>query len=258
MGLFGLLVLLLVVLGVASSQLGFAKYFGTIAVSRIQGKVGEVTYKRWKTGVNVVQQVSSGVRNPNSPSQMLQRQVFSVFAKEWFTVLTAPQRTLWNSYALTKPGMYACGQGVRELVGSNGGIMSGQNAFILTNAWWVSCGLPGLAIPPIAGSSPTVINDLDVQDVIGVITLTWTSAVAEVGAISRIWVASVSGLFHKQIVDVPVDATGTTIISQVKGAKGEFLDLADLPGERLYVQMDTVNPSGGKSAGSNTFEFLIV
>lgn len=235
-----------------------ARVFGTIAVSRIQGRSGEIVYKRWKSGVLVAQRQPTSVRNPNSIAQMVQRGVFSVFAKQWFTLLTAPERTLWNTYALTKPGFYVTGQGVRQLIGSNGGAMSGQNAYCLVNAWLISAGLLGVTIPPTALPAPTTVSDLAGVFALGVLTLTWTSTVAEVGAVARIWVASASGLFHKQIIDIPLDSLGTSSPAQLKGAKGEFMNLTDMLGEHLYFQLDGVNPTGGKSAGSNTIELEII
>lgn len=234
-----------------------ARVFGTIAVSQIRGRSGEITYKRWKSGVLVAQRVATSIRNPNSVQQMVQRGVFSLFSKQWFTTLTGPQRTLWNTYALTKPGFYVTGQGVRQLIGSNGGAMSGQNAYCLINAWLISAGLAPAVIPPIVGSTPTTVADLAGTWLLGAFSGTFSAPVAEVGAVARLWVASVSGKFHKQIVETPIASGGAFAVTTFKGAKGEICNFSDIAGEYVYFQMDTVNGTGGKSAGSNTIETLV-
>jgi hypothetical protein len=46
-------------------------------------------------------------------------------------------------------------------------------------------------------------------------------------------------------------------IGNVKAALGHTLGVPLLVGELVYIQMDTINPTGGKSAGSNTAEVVI-
>lgn len=258
MGFFVLLMLMLICMCIAGSTLGFARYFGTIAVSRLQGRSGEVNFKRWKSGVLVVQNVSTGVGNPNSPSQMIQRQVFAAFSRAWLTVLSAQQRADWETYALTMPGKYADAPGVRQIIGSNGGIMSGINALCLTNAWLVSAGLAEIIDPPLAAPAPSPISDLAASSVAGTVTVTWEKVTSEDLSVARIWMASVQGTFHKQIVGLEDSDLETKDITTVKAALGKSILLATLVGQYVYIQADVVNPTGGKSAGSNTYELLLV
>lgn len=235
-----------------------ARIFGTIAVSRIQGKSGEINYKRWKSGVLVAQKAATGVRNPNSANQNVIRNVFAVYSKRWLSTLTAQLRADWETYALTMPGKYGDAQGVREIVNSNGGIMSGINAYCLVNAWLYSIGMAGTDAPPLSAPAPTNINDLAASSLAGTVTVTWTAPTAEVDAQTRIWMASMQGTFHKQIVGSAGATEGTKDITAVAAALGKSILLATLAGQFVFIQADTVNPTGGKSAGSNTYELLVV
>ncbi len=228
-------------------------------VAEIRGKVGEGIVQGWKSGVFMLKKMMTSVRNPSSAYQDIFRSVFSEYSKKWFDLLTADQRAAWETYALTKPGFYAISAGVKELVGSNGGVMSGINAYCLTNAWLISAGLVAVADPPLAATPPSKPENVAATCLAGVITLTWDAPVSmEVGARLRMWIASASNKWHKQRIMncLAADETNLTV-DGIRGAQGKRIPLTALAGELVYIQCDIVNPTGGKSQGSNTVELVI-
>ena len=83
--------------------------------------------------------------------------------------------------------------------------------------------------------------------------MTWVkSSPAIAGSKSRIWLASASGKFHKQLNVYDAFDAQTQAISTIRTAKGQSMTVAALAKELVYVQMDTVSPDGTKSPGSNT------
>ncbi|MBA7615200.1 hypothetical protein ES703_22478 [subsurface metagenome] len=224
-------------------------------VSEIRGKLHNTIISGWKSGVFSVKGMMSAVHNPNSAFQDFRRDAVSQFSKAWFDTLLPTERALWETYALQQPGKYEISAGVRELVGSNGGIMSGQNAFVLTNCWLVSAGLVAVTDPPISVTPPSKPIAVTAVMLAGVLTVNWTApGNAGVADVTRVWIASPSGTFHKQLVGFALTSAATLVITTVRGAKGKALDICKLIGEHYYIQADTVAAAGGKSGGSNTDE----
>lgn len=235
-----------------------ARYKPSALFSDIRGRLGEMIAQGWKSGILFVKRMPTSVANPNSAAQAQARDVVSVYSKRWLDVLSAAQRIDWETYALQQPGKYAVTAGVRELVGTNTGVMSGQNAYILTNGWLISAGLAGTDNAPLIATPPSIPTDVAAAFVLGELKVSWTdSAVKEVGAFCRVHIASVSGIFHKQIAAIVDSATAIVGITEIAGAKGSPIPIADLVGSRVYIQIDVVNPSGTKCGGSQTIELEI-
>jgi len=229
------------------------KYSGLI--SDLRGKLGSTVASVWKSGIGYVKMMPTSVNNPNSTRQDVMRSVFSEFSKKWNDTLTAAERADWETYALTKPGYYAVTAGVRELVGSNGGTMSGINAYCLTNAWLINTGMTAVTAPPLGKTPPGKPEAVAATCAAGTLTVTWTPpASKEALAYVRVWIASQSGAFHKQKCKIEDVTVGTVNITTLRGAQGRDILISAMIGEIAYIQLDTVNPSGGKSAGSNTVE----
>jgi hypothetical protein len=72
-----------------------------------------------------------------------------------------------------------------------------------------------------------------------------------------VWIAAADGTFHKQKCKIEDCTVGTVDITTIRGALGKDVLLSAIVGTLIYVQLDTVNPTGGKSAGSNTVEVVI-
>ena len=232
------------------------KYSGLI--SDLRGRLGEVIASTWKTGVGYVKKMPTSVANPNSTNQESARESLSWASKAWLDTLNAFQRAEWDTYALSKPGQYVITPGSRELVGSNNGIMSGQNAFCLTNGWLVNSGQAVVVAPPLVATPPTAPTTPGGSFVSPTLTVTWTApSIYEANAVVRVHIASVSGIFHKQVVALAPAVDGTVDILGLRGAKGSPLSLVNLAGSRILIQLDCVNPTGGKSQGSTTVEVLL-
>ena len=258
--MFTLLIVMMTVIFLAGpvvSKNYYARIKMSSLVSDISGRLDNIIYSKWKAGVAYVKKMSTSVRNPNSISQEITRDTFSYFSKAWNDVLNAGERALWETWALTKPGYYDVPAGVRELVGSNGGIMSGLNAYCLCNVWLVTAGLDSVDTPPIGITDPVKPSTVAATSVAGVNTITWVDSLPIADAVCRIHVASQKGIFHKQIAAVADMSAETKAITAVNGANGTTLALTALAGEIIYIQCDCVAPKGGKSAGSNTVELLL-
>jgi len=227
-------------------------------VSDVRGRIGSMVYSGWKAGVGYVKNMSTSVNNPNSVSQDLMRSALSRASKYWFDTLTPAQRGAWETYAKTKPGYYAVPAGVKELVGSNGGIMSGFNAFILVAGWLKSIGKGQVADPPLSVTPPNKPLNCAATCTSGTLTVNFDPPGGTLADdVTRVWVADASGVVHKQINAYVVTNLATAAITQIKGAMGVVIPLTQLVGSHFYVQCDTVSATGTKSGGSNTAEVII-
>ena len=227
-------------------------------ISEIRGQLNETIIQGWKSGIFSVKKMMTSVNNPNSSQQGNIRGAVALFSKSWLDVLTPTERGAWETYAKQKPGFYVISPGVREIIGTNGGIMSGMNAYVMTNLWLLTAWLSPVTDPPLTITPPEVISDFAGTCVGGVVTLTWTPTLAEAGSVVRIWMADLSGAFHKQKITTQLNITATQDVSSVAGAKGVYMSLQRYIGAHIIFQADIVNPSGGKCGGSNTVEVIIV
>lgn len=227
-------------------------------VSDIRGTVNDLAFSIWKTGVNYVRGKTNAIQNPQSLGQNQFREDMAELSKNWRADLNDGSRALYDTYAQSSPGMGPSDGGVNELIKGNHGKMSGFNAFILTHQWLRSVGITGLVNAPVGAVAPTQPTNVAVSFAGGTATVTWTTpANAEVGAICRIW-GRVEGMKgHVQIIATEAFDTDTKDITTIRGGKGVSFPFTDITGKVLHVQMDTVNPTGGKSAGSNVAQAVI-
>jgi hypothetical protein len=227
-------------------------------ISEIRGQLNDTIIQGWKSGIFSVKKMMTSVNNPNSPRQDAMRAVMSAYSKQWTDVLDVAQRALWEAYALTAPGAYPSTPGVRQIIPTNGGKMSGINAYCMTNALLISAGMTGVDTPPLSITPPDKPTVVAATCAAGTLTVTWVEPInKEALAYCRVWIASASGKFHRQKVKIEDCTEETVDITTIRGALGKDILLTALVGELVYLQMDTVNPSGGKSAGSNTAEVVI-
>lgn len=227
-------------------------------ISEIRGKLDNVIIQGWKSGVFSVKNMMTSVRNPNSTRQDISRGVMSTYSKSWADVLTAAQRANWETYAQSQPGYFPAVPGVRQIIPTNNGKFSGMNAYCMTNALLINAGMVAVTDPPLGVTPPDKPGSVAATCAAGTLTVTWTApAIKEADAYVRVWIASASGLVHRQKCKIEDCTVGTVDITTIRGALGKDVLLADMVGELLYVQLDTINPSGGKSAGSNTAEVVI-
>lgn len=225
----------------------------------MRGKIGALMYSIWKSGVHVCRAVPNIIANPASADQSNIRCKLAYYAKYWYDTLTAGQRDVWEQWALTEPGKGTKDGGILSLIKGNNGKMSGYNAFVMAQQWLYSSG-QGMSInAPLGETPPTPPRDVNLAWVSPTLSVNWTppeSYNPDPVARIRIWIAHHKGLFHKQL-SVNEDCTQVTKnMTQVKGAKGELIDLTDCLGE-IMVQMDTVNPNGTKSGPSNVAQIVL-
>jgi len=106
-------------------------------ISDIRGTVGTHTYSYWK-GIHLVKNRSVNFRSPwESNHQDEYRLFIAKVSQYWTSGLSQAQRDGWETYAdyIATLGYPYYGPGVEKLVGwrQYGGIMSGFNAYVLTN-----------------------------------------------------------------------------------------------------------------------------
>lgn len=227
-------------------------------VTDIRGKLGDLVFSSWKAGVNYVRTVTGVIKNAQSLSQNGTRKYITRFSKRWRSTLTQAQRDEWKTYALTQPGKGPSDGGINNMIKGNNGKMTGFNAFILTNMWALTAGLGPVPDAPLAAPAPQAPSTVAVSFLAGTATITWvTPDPAEVGAYCRIW-GRIEGIVgHVQLIVNEAYDTDTKDILAIRGANGASILFTSLVGKVLHVQMDTVNPTGGKSAGSNVASAVI-
>ena len=172
--------------------------------------------------------------------------------------MTAGQRGEWDTWALTDPGKGDNDGGINNMIKGNSGDLSGFNAFVMAQMWLYSAGLGGVADAPLADVAPSAPTGVGVAFAAGTATVTWTTPNnATVGAICRIFgrVEGIKG--HVQLITTEAYDTDTKDIIAIRGADGQSILFTSLVGKIFHVQMDTVNPEGTKSAGSNSIGAVI-
>jgi len=218
----------------------------------IRGSIGNYIYSITKTGVNTLRQKPQSVSNPSSPDQATIRCNLARYSKAWGDDLSVGQRTGWNDYALTKPGMGNRDGGVLTVIKGNSGDLSGINAYIMCNQLLKVCAMAGVDDAPLGLTPPTPPTSLAAAFAASKLTVTWTApTVKKASAKCRIWIYHHKGLIHRQMVAAVVATQATYDIDVIKGAKGEDVSIADYPGD-YSIQMDTVDTDGTKSGPSMT------
>ncbi|MBA7577254.1 hypothetical protein ES708_19101 [subsurface metagenome] len=228
-------------------------------VTDIRGKLGDLVFSQWKAGISYVRSTTGVIKNAHSFAQSIKRAVLAQLSKQWRSTLTQGERDGWDDYALTEPGKGPSDGGVNNMIRGNGGKMTGFNAYILANTQLNSAVLGFVSAAPIAAPAPTAPLAVAVSVLAGTATVTWIVPTnAEVGAICRIYgrIEGIKG--HVQLIVTEAFDTLTKDILAIRSANGAELLLSALVGKTIHVQMDTVNPTGGKSAGSNVAKAVIV
>jgi hypothetical protein len=220
--------------------------------SDIRGKIGNYVYSIGKTGVSTVRQVAQSISNPSSPDQTAIRCNLAKYAGYWSNDISVAQRTLWEAWAATKPGMGNKDGGVLTIIKGNSGDLSGINAYVMSNQWLRSCAMAGVDDAPLGATPPGAPTNVAASWLTPTLTVTWTAPVVKkAGAQCRIWLMNHQGLVHRQLVAYAPAAQGTIDITTVKGAQGLIVALASAPGS-YSIQMDTVDADGTKSGPSGT------
>lgn len=247
--------------GKTESRMIFGKETGAriklgVVLNDIRGSLGEFTYSIWKAGTHVLRSKAAVISNPSSAYQAALRCNMAVLSSAW-AGLTAAQQAEWQDWADTKPGMGNGDGGIKNLIKGNGGIMSGWNAFVLSNQWLKSVNVAAVTAAPLAIASPGAPTEVAAVEAAGTITVTWTDPVGAIaGDKIRVWLTSRNGLIHKQLFDFVAIAVETLAITTVRGAGGVAVPIASYPGQYL-IQLDCVAQTGVKSGPSQTVEVTV-
>lgn len=228
-------------------------------VSDIRGKIGEVVYSVWKSGVSYVRQTAKVVSNPQSSAQAKIRARITECAKYWKDTLTQAQRNAWEAYAPTLP-KYLTGPG--DIIKKSAGIMSGFNAFVRNNLNSFTAGISALgtfiADAPIGVTAPDAVASIAAgwDGSANEIDVTWVAGTVP-GLNVRIWLRSTDANIHAQVNQTEAVATLAKSCSQVAAAKGLMFPIDNAPG--LYdVQIDVVDANGQDSPASALVRNIVV
>jgi hypothetical protein len=230
-------------------------------ITDIRGTIKEVCYSIWKSGVHYARSLAGVVANPKSADQSLIRELLITASKRWYDTLTTTQRAGWETLAEILSKMSGeSGGGIRNLVPPIGGIMSGLNAYVAFYTRSYVAGLSGFwnDDAPVGATPP---NDPQVQNVVWTppnVVITWTDpTIVEVNSKIAVWLRSHSPTFHRQIAGYAALVIGTLSLDGAKGAGGGGIAFAVTSGEKLILQLQTVQPNGWASPGGQACEFSI-
>ncbi len=227
----------------------------------IRGSIKNHVYSVWK-GLNYVREKAVSIANPNSIEQANMRAKTTQCSKRWYDTLTGAQRDLWKEYAEALTPIEGDGGGTRHLIPTNGGVMSGYNAYIMINLWAYSADITNLVIfiddAPIGITPPNAPTGLagtwDAPTCC--VNLTWVDPVdAIAGTKIRVWLLSTDGGVHKQMRMTVVLAAEAAAVCSVRIALGAIANIRALPGHYLF-QIDAIGPNGQKGAPSNVIEVI--
>lgn len=253
--------------GVTSNRMVFNSQSGAVIklgalISDIRGKLQNGVYSLAKGGVHYVKNIPASVTNPNSADQQVIRHILQSASKCWYIVLTPLQRTGWDELAQTLGGLaYEGNGGILNLVPPIGMKGSGFNAFVAFWARAYAAGVAEIALTPdapLAEQQPTPPSGLIVGYAGGTLSVTWTDPViSDVSAVIAVWIRSHQKTYHRQIVSYAALASSPLLITQARGALGGYIPFADVLGDEIIVQLQTVNPSGWASPGGETQEIVL-
>ena len=238
-----------------------ARIFYGADVQFKRGKQGNQVYKQSKTGVYYTAMLPPKVTQPNTEEQTKIKDTFTDATGDWDT-LTNDQRAGWDAYGLRRPNQRAKAGGMDNLIGGNGGVMTGLNALVLTRSKLAAAGLAAVSDAP-TGEGPTpALNAAGTHDGTK-FTITWTEPSRhDVGA--KVIIAVDMGSkgasyipFHKQIAQTALATAMTADITAIKGQHGANVLPTLKVGQTVRFQLQVVNVNGAISAPSATFEVVV-
>ena len=215
-------------------------------VMDMRGKVGQLVYSIWKSGVSYMRQAAEVVRNPASAAQVAVRGIIRALSSEW-KALPESSQAQWGLVAAKGATRKNPEGGIRALINTPEGKMSGFNAFVEANELAKSVGqtvtiqAPVLTTPP-----PNMPPDLTATFDGAKVTVTW----GDIPGVTadqyvRVWVYSEQKMFHKQLIATALGSAKTVNITQVRGENGVLIDMAVFANSAVLIQSDTVGKTTG-------------
>lgn len=226
-------------------------------VTDIRGRVKDMIFSIWKTGVHYIRSSAAIINNPESANQALIRDFMALAAKAWYDTLTDVQRANWNEFAAGLTPQEGDAGGILNLIPQNRGVMSGFNAYAMCRTMVRKCGiaLPGtFNDSPLGQTPPSAVTGLTATWNTPNIDLTWVDPITVIeDSMIRIWIRSHENICHRQLwYCFALLALGASP-SHFRGANGAQIAFVDAPGHYLF-QADCIQPNGLKSPPSLTVE----
>jgi len=241
---------------------GMARIWLSEVLNDIRGSVKNHVYSVWK-GLNYIREKAVSISNPCSVAQENVRAKTTQCSKRWYTTLSEIQRNLWNEYAEAMAPKEGDGGGTKQVISDNRGVMSGFNAYVMTNLLAYSGGIITLATfvddAPIGIDAPNAPTTLACEwnPTTCCIDITWIDPVeALVGTQLRVFLVSLDGGAHKQRSTTAILAQLSYSICWARGALGASFPIRNLPGH-YHIQMDAIGPNGQKSPPSNICQVTV-
>lgn len=126
------------------------------------GSIGGCTFSRNRSGAYIRNR--SVPVNPTSAAQVLVRGALATLVARWTSVLTAPQRTGWETWAANTPQTDALGNPIN---------ITGQNAYVMMNTLRIQTATAVIDTAPIVYANavltpPTIISATGATDVLSI------------------------------------------------------------------------------------------
>lgn len=231
----------------------------------IRGSVRNHVYSVWK-GRHYLRTNAELVGNPQTDPQADLRRKMSELSKRWNRDLDDTQRAGWESYAKTQ-GSKGAGdkdKGGEGIIPQNKGLMSGVNAFCMTNFLIWTVGGTEIDDAPMGINPPTIpekgeceYDPVNKKITVPIIFPEWgppREGITPDGKV-RVWVQPPKGV-HSRIEKTVTGAPGESIVVEIETYRE--LDTAQplCPG-KFTIQADAVNSWGLRSGPSAKNEVVL-
>ena len=215
-------------------------------VMDMRGKVGQLVYSIWKSGMSVMRAAAQVVRNPSSPAQVAVRQAQRELGNVW-KGLTDMVHAEWGLVAEQGAKRTNPEAGIRALIRTPEGKFTGFNAFMEANQLARTVGASAnIEEPQKQTLPPNGPPDLAAAFDGAKVTVTWGD-IPDVtpSQFVRVWIYSEQRMFHKQLIDFAPGAAKTINITQARGENGTPIDMAFFTNSAVLIQADTVDQASG-------------
>lgn len=220
--------------GTKSKEVVMARIKLSPLVEDIRGRIGNGVAAVWK-GVHYVRSFAPVVGNPQNEKQAAQRNRIINFATKWWT-LTEDQRALWEQYAQELGSAIRDEQqaGGKNIIPGYPRIVSGFNAYVLTNTRLAVVGLDPVDVPPLATNAPEapVISDVTWDPATGTFTISYSHGPADYTDTVKLALflkppATTKGHAYIAAIADGITAAGTVTIDKVRvGGRNSWAEVS--------------------------------
>jgi hypothetical protein len=243
-----------------------AKVIPSAVVAGLIGSIGQLTFQRYNSDINVVKNKITATSQPKSGKQQTFYTLLPVLADLWKT-LNTQQRADWETFSKYNnyQSVQTKGGGTRKLIKGNNGHLNGYDSFLSLNLLLASIAQPYNLNAPLSSVKPPPPILFNASWLAGppgpgVTGDVMMPAVCPANIYTRIWIMTPQQIFHKQILWVmPVAANDNFYgVDLVTGKLGAPVYLHTLPSNTaLRLQCDIVSDKGLTSPPSATVDCTI-